>query len=281
MFIRETDLNTTRSIETPVTEQSYQSSCTMACQSSLSSLKTVSESTTKTCYEHVKGFLSGIWKWLTSWFCCVAFTDPNRAKDIEAISNLAKRGYVLFSGEDAVRSLLETSHPETAFLSLHYPCSITVKGRIFDSAFLAAFGVLLKDETLIDEFSQYKAGDKDKAYARLGAIQKQISKEVGFCERILGMTPRQFSMMGGDALIEEALRLKFETVPGLKERLLATGDCLLVDLKAGKKLLEEGQSEVLMKLREALGGQAASEDAKNAYQKALNAVQGDPVELIK
>jgi hypothetical protein len=228
----------------------------------------VSETPNKTCYEQIKDFLYGIWKWLTSWYCCVAFTDPTRAKDLEAIGKLAERGYIWFVNKTDECSTLESNLPATAFLSSDYGCQITVKGRVFNSLYAATFGLVFRDDELIDEFSRFKADETKEMETRSTEIKEQASKDSAYAQKVFGMTFEEFKL-NQKALFKEVLKLKFETVLGLKERLLATGDCWLVEVGDYNDPATE-----LMELREALGGKKPAPEAQLAYDTALAAAGG-------
>jgi ribA/ribD-fused uncharacterized protein len=128
---------------------------------------------------------------------------------------------------------------EYRFLSNFWPCNIEYNGLTFNNS-----------ESL---YMAHKSGDEADFVKFAGITKPGDAKRLGRTVRLQpGWDEMKFEVM------EKCLRLKFDQNPGLKEKLVATGDLYLEETNQWKDVIwgvcngvgENNLGKLLMKLRE-------------------------------
>jgi hypothetical protein len=254
-------------------------------QSSLSS-NLIGESSNNTIFQQVKTFLIDLWNWFKSFFSSTytreVLSSEALGQRIVRIQNQAVNGYVTFG--QAPRE-----NPDTFFLSPHFPCAIQIAGvedLTFNSAYIALQASMFKnDREILEEYATLDAGQHGECRAKTRGIVERAQKDSAYALKVYGTPYAEAQEKWGpnfcnDEQALEILRYKFNTVPGLKELLLATGDAYLSLLKSkeqfwghsiqcGKAVGENHLGKLLMRVRSDLGGSSLAKSSESAYAESL------------
>jgi hypothetical protein len=203
-------------------------------------------------YESVKNAFSTFWNWLKNLVCCSS-SDPTLAKDVETLQKLSKRGFICF------RYVLDDKPSVADFLSPCYSLPITMEENTYDGWFLAGLAHYIKNnpDTFKDEVEPLKVVAGYKA-SDLQKILKDQDENNPIFKMLAKIPVKEL-----DLSVAKVVETMCQAHPGLKERLLATGDASLYYTYSS-----EEPADSLVKARVALGGKDAKADGAQAFMAA-------------